>query len=97
LSVWILAVSVGASPPEALALCVAGTALAMTLGVLVVVAPSGLGVREAVLVAALSPVLSSSDALAVALVARLAFTVADLLAAVGALPLRVEPQMDCGR
>ena len=67
-----------------------GVALAMTLGVLVVIVPSGIGVREAIIVGALSPVLSSSDALAVALVARLVFTLADLLAALAVLPIRIE-------
>ena len=56
-------------------------ALAITLGFVVVVAPSGIGVREAVLVATLAPVLDTSQALAIALVARLLFTVADLIAA----------------
>ena len=90
LSVWVLAVGVGATPLEALPLCLGGVALAMTLGVLVVIVPSGIGVREAIIVGALSPVLSSSDALAVALVARLVFTLADLLAALAVLPIRIE-------
>jgi uncharacterized membrane protein YbhN (UPF0104 family) len=90
LSVWVLAVGVGATPLEALPLCLGGVALAMTLGVLVVIVPSGIGVREAIIVGALSPVLSSSDALAVALVARLVFTVADLLAALAVQPRRIE-------
>jgi uncharacterized membrane protein YbhN (UPF0104 family) len=91
LSVWVLAVSVGAAPVEALALSVGGTALAMTVGVLVVVAPSGLGVREGVIVAALAPVLDRADALAVAIVARLLFTIADVVAAGGVVPLRITP------
>jgi len=63
-------------------------ALAMTLGFVVVVAPSGIGVREAVLVAALAPVLDTPEALAIALVARLLFTVADLIAAAVVTPIR---------
>ena len=43
----------------------------MTAGFLVFIAPSGIGVREAVLVAALSPVLDTGEALSVALVVRL--------------------------
>jgi uncharacterized membrane protein YbhN (UPF0104 family) len=88
-SVWVLAIAAGAAPLESLVYCVAGVALAMTVGVLVVIAPSGVGVREAVIAAALSPVLTSSDALAVALVARLVFTLADLLAALAVLPVRL--------
>jgi uncharacterized membrane protein YbhN (UPF0104 family) len=59
----------------------------MNAGLLVFVAPSGIGIREAVLVAALAPVLDHSDAFAVALVARVLFTVADLVAAIAVLPV----------
>jgi hypothetical protein len=88
-SVWVLAVAVGAPAGESLPLCLGGMALAMTVGFLVVVAPSGIGVREAVIVASLSPVLDRSEALAVALLARLVFTVADLVAAAVVVPVRV--------
>jgi uncharacterized membrane protein YbhN (UPF0104 family) len=88
LSVWLLALAVGAPVGESLPLCLAGVPLAMTAGFLVIIAPSGIGVREAVIVAALAPVLPRPDALAVALVARLLFTAADLMAAAAVLPLR---------
>jgi uncharacterized membrane protein YbhN (UPF0104 family) len=91
-SVWVLATAAGAAPLESLGYCIAGVALAMTAGVLILIAPSGVGVREAVIAAALSPVLSPSDALAVALIARLVFTVADLLAALLVLPLRLQSE-----
>jgi uncharacterized membrane protein YbhN (UPF0104 family) len=91
LSVWVIAVAVGAPAGAALALCVTGVPLAMTAGFLVVIAPSGIGVREAVLVWSLAPVLERSDALAVALVARLLFTIGDLLAAVVVAPMRLRP------
>ena len=58
LCVWVLAVGAGAPAGESFLVCLAGVALAMTAGFLVVVAPSGIGVREAVLVAALAPVLT---------------------------------------
>jgi uncharacterized membrane protein YbhN (UPF0104 family) len=61
----------------------------MTAGFIVIVAPSGIGVREAVIVAALAPVLNTSAALAVALVLRLLFTVADLVAAAATVPIRI--------
>jgi hypothetical protein len=86
-SVWLIAVAIGAPAGEALPLCVAGVPLAMNAGLLVFVAPSGIGIREAVLVAALAPVLDHSDAFAVALVARVLFTVADLVAAIAVLPV----------
>jgi uncharacterized membrane protein YbhN (UPF0104 family) len=53
-------------------------ALACTLALLVVVAPNGIGAREVVLVAALAPILPSSAALAIALVARIVTTFSDL-------------------
>jgi glycosyltransferase 2 family protein len=90
LSLWILAVAVGAPAGRAFPLCLAGIALAKTAGLIVVVAPSGIGGREAVLVAALAPVLETGEALAVALVVRLLFTLGDLLAAAVVSPVRIE-------
>jgi len=87
----ILAIGAGADPSETLRLALPAVALAMTIGFLVVVAPSGLGVREAVLVAALSPVLDTTAALGVALVLRVVFTLADLIAAAVTVPVRVVP------
>ena len=52
-SVWVLAVGAGAPAGESFLLCLGGAALAMTAGFLVFLAPSGIGIREAVLVAAL--------------------------------------------
>lgn len=91
MSVWVLTADVGATAGSALLLCLGGVPLAMTAGFLVVVAPSGIGVREAALVAALAPVLRQDAALAVALVARLLFTLTDLLAAALTLPVRIRP------
>ena len=56
-------------------------ALAWVVGFLVVLAPAGAGVREAVLVLALSPVLPAAAALLVALVSRLLLTTIDLVLA----------------
>ena len=89
LSLWVLVLGHGnGSTAKTLWLCIAGTALAMTAGFLVVIAPSGLGVREATLVAVLAPTLKTSEALAFALVLRLVFTVADLVAAGITAPVR---------
>jgi uncharacterized membrane protein YbhN (UPF0104 family) len=88
-SLWILAVGAGAPAGKSLPLCLAGVALAMTAGFIIVVAPSGIGVREAALVAALAPVLTTSAALAVALVLRLLFTLGDLAAAAVVAPVRM--------
>ncbi len=64
---------------------VCGYALAWVCGFLVVFAPAGLGVREAVLVAVLTPALSVDEALTVALLSRAAVTAADVLAALAAM------------
>ena len=60
---------------------VAAFALAHAAGVLVVVAPAGVGVREGVLVALLAPTLGVPGAAAVALLSRVAHAVADFVVA----------------
>ncbi|MFD2081934.1 lysylphosphatidylglycerol synthase domain-containing protein [Actinopolymorpha cephalotaxi] len=81
LHAWILAVGLGADPVAAVPLAVGGFALAWCVGFLVVVTPAGLGVREAVLVATLAPVLAPADALVLALVSRVLLTASDLILA----------------
>jgi uncharacterized membrane protein YbhN (UPF0104 family) len=96
LALWVVVVSGHEASAEGLALCLGGVPLAMTAGFLVVVAPSGIGVREAALVAALSPIMPAGTALAFALVVRIVFTVADLVAAALTLafpPARGEGQL----
>lgn len=61
--------------------CIGAFAIAMTAGLVAVVAPSGIGVREGVMVAALSIYMPVGVALGLALTSRLIFTVADILAA----------------
>lgn len=63
---------------------VVGTfALASTVGLFAFIAPSGLGVREAVIVAGLGPFVGTGSALALALASRLLLTVAEVVAAGG--------------
>jgi uncharacterized membrane protein YbhN (UPF0104 family) len=50
----------------------------MAAGVIFVFAPSGAGVREALIVAALSPVMSAGQALGIAVVSRALFILADV-------------------
>ncbi len=83
----VILVDLGVGVQHALWMGATAVPLAMTVGFLVVVAPSGIGVREAVLVAALAGTLSVAHALAAALVFRLVLTVADVGAAVIVLPL----------
>ncbi|TDQ51930.1 lysylphosphatidylglycerol synthase transmembrane domain-containing protein [Actinorugispora endophytica] len=84
LHVWSLAAGVGGGPGS-LPIAMGAYALAWTLGVVVVLAPAGLGVREVVLVAALAPVLDPGSALVVAALSRLVMTAADVLWALLAL------------
>jgi glycosyltransferase 2 family protein len=86
-------------PASYAALSLGGYALAWTVGfgaaaVLVVAAPAGLGFREVVLIAVLSPVLSAGAATAVALVSRIVQTVGDGLWALAgtALAGRAKPR-----
>jgi glycosyltransferase 2 family protein len=79
LHVWLLAVRLGAPVGRTFLLAVGGFAFAWSVGFLVVLAPAGAGIRELILIAALSPVLSTSQATAVALASRLVTIVADLV------------------
>jgi uncharacterized membrane protein YbhN (UPF0104 family) len=82
---WLLANSQAESGAAGLVRSIGSFAIAMTAGLFAFVSPSGLGVREAVLVAALAPSLPSSGgvgaAIAIALASRLIFTLADLIGA----------------
>lgn len=80
-SLWLLAGDSAASGPAALARCIGTFGLALTVGTLAFLSPSGVGVREAVIVGCLLPVVPSGVALAMALASRAVFTVADVTAA----------------
>jgi glycosyltransferase 2 family protein len=81
IQIWLMAVRLGAPGGRTALLAIGGFAFAWCIGFLVVFAPAGAGVREVILIAALSPVLSIGKATAVALVSRLMTTVGDLVAA----------------
>lgn len=78
---WLLTSSEATSGLSGWVQCVGALALAMTAGSLALVAPSGIGVREAIIVAALAPFVSAGVALGLAVASRVAFILADLLAA----------------
>lgn len=81
LPIWLLATRLGAPPGRTVLIAIGGFAFAWSVGFLVVIAPAGAGVRDVLLVTALTVVLRSADATAVALVSRLLMTVGDVLAA----------------
>ncbi|MFF5112606.1 lysylphosphatidylglycerol synthase domain-containing protein [Streptosporangium sp. NPDC000509] len=87
LHLWLLAVAMGADPVRSLGLCVGAFTLATTVGMLTVVLPDGIGVREAVLTAALTVVLPAPAAAVVAVASRLVSTVGEV--ALGAAALAV--------
>jgi hypothetical protein len=77
LGLQMLVAPLGAGPGDVW-LITSGYALAWVAGFLAVAAPAGAGVREAVLVAVLAPLLGTSPAIAVAIASRLVLTVVDL-------------------
>ncbi len=86
LQVYILAVALHAPAGRTLPLAFGGAALAFSAGFLAILVPAGVGVREAVMIAVLSPVLKATPALVVAVVSRLVATVGDpVWAGVGVL------------
>lgn len=89
LQIWVLATDLGAHGLRVLPLAIGAFSIAMTLGLLFLVAPAGVGAREAVLILVLSSVLSVGAATALALVSRLLLTLSDgLVAAAAALVAR---------
>ncbi|MEV4410528.1 lysylphosphatidylglycerol synthase domain-containing protein [Catellatospora sp. NPDC049609] len=82
---WLLANAQAAPGVDGLLRCIGSFAIAMIVGMFAFLSPSGLGVREAVLVAALTPFLAATGgvgaAMGIAVASRLVFTVADLLGA----------------
>lgn len=78
---WLLTVAAGADPGRSYLLCVGLFGLALVIGSLVVIVPDGLGVREGILVAALTLVLPLPMAGAVAVTSRAVATLGEVGAA----------------
>jgi glycosyltransferase 2 family protein len=81
LQIWFLMEKFGAPAGKTILIALGGYAFAWCVGFVVIIAPAGAGIREALLVAALSPVIGGPAALAVALVSRAVNTISDLLVA----------------
>ena len=81
IQVWLLAVRAGAPAGRSLPVAIGAFAFAWCAGFLVILAPAGAGVRDVVMVAMLSPVLSVGPATAVVLVSRAVTIAADLITA----------------
>jgi hypothetical protein len=85
LHLWLLAIALGAPPTRSLLLCVGGFSLATVIGLLSFVTPDGLGVREAVLLGALTAVLPVPAATVVVVASRLVTTVSEIVLGAAAL------------
>jgi uncharacterized membrane protein YbhN (UPF0104 family) len=88
--------------PGPVLVVVASVALATIAGFVVAVLPGGLGVREGVLMSALTPALGSEHAVVAALMLRMVWVVAELAAAAVLVPIYrrpgdpVKPPMETG-
>ena len=78
---WVIAGDLAPATPPGYLATSGAFALAWVAGFVVVVAPAGLGAREAALTLALSPSLEPGQALALAVLSRVVMTVADAVAA----------------
>ena len=92
----VLADGLGARGASVLPLAVGGFTLATVAGLLALPVPAGAGVREAVLVATLTPILPLAQAVVLALTSRLLLTAADLAAA-GAAAVVARNRLQVGR
>ena len=81
LSIWALTTAIASSTAQAPFLSTAAFAVASTLGVLVVLAPAGAGVRDVVMVLILSPLVGVPGATAVSVLSRATLTVLDVAGA----------------
>jgi len=79
--VWLLARGIGATGHGLFALTLGGYALAWSVGFVFVILPAGAGVREAVLILVLAPLVAREDALAIALISRFLMLAGDGLGA----------------
>jgi uncharacterized membrane protein YbhN (UPF0104 family) len=89
--------------PSLLSILIGGVALGTVAGFVVAVMPGGLGVREGVLMYSLAPALGRQDSVVAALVLRLVWVAAELIAAVILLPpfrtrsIEVASPLEAGR
>jgi glycosyltransferase 2 family protein len=87
LQIWLLATRVGLPYGRGALLATGGFAFAWCVGFLIVFLPVGAGVREVLLIAALTPFIGAGAAGAVTLVSRLLMTAGDLSTAAAAAGL----------
>jgi len=81
LHAWLLMLALGAPVAQSLPVAIGGFALAFVIGLIVLPAPAGAGIREVVIVLAFNAFLTPSEALALALTSRLILTALDFVLA----------------
>jgi len=79
LHLYALTSGLGVTGPRILAVTIGGFALASSVGILVVPAPAGAGIRDVVLIATLGVSMTGAEALGVGLASRALLIVVDLL------------------
>jgi len=90
-ALYSLASAVAAAPPSALLLCIGTFALSWVTGFVVPGAPAGLGVREGVMVALLTPALDAGSAIKVVIAFRIVTTLGDVLGLMWAASILLAP------
>ncbi|WFE19523.1 lysylphosphatidylglycerol synthase domain-containing protein [Solwaraspora sp. WMMD937] len=83
--VWLVATLLGAAPVEALPVALGSFAIASVAGTLALFVPDGVGVRDVLLIAALTVVLALPAAVTTAIASRVLCTLAEVLTAGAAL------------
>jgi hypothetical protein len=78
LQAWVLLASLTGRGAGVLLVAIGGYALACSAALVLVVFPGGIGPREVILIAVLTPVLDRPAALALAVLARVTTTISDL-------------------
>lgn len=81
---WVLANAFEDPNVESFVLLVGAISIGFTVSLFAFFLPSGIGVREAILISSMTLIVTTSQAAAISLVSRLLFTAADLLAAAAA-------------
>jgi uncharacterized membrane protein YbhN (UPF0104 family) len=93
---WLLANGVLANDALDLRSAIGVFAAGYIVGLLAIFAPGGVGVREAVLVALLTPRIGPGEALALAVASRLVLTLCEVVAALVVLPLSLRGKESVG-
>ena len=93
---WLLVADVTGKGASVLLIAAGAYALAWSVGFILIPFPGGVGPRELALIAALAPIMPRGSAIVVAVISRLALTIADLIWAAVAFTLGYGMRRDHG-